>query len=114
MFPLPHDARQALLHAAAGRELGPLLVKSSGRSYVRQEIAALLRTLCNRAGVQTRLTPHGLRATFITLALNDGVALRDVQEAARHADPRTTRLYDRDAGALSRHPVHRLLGLAGA
>ncbi|MEJ7786402.1 MAG: tyrosine-type recombinase/integrase [Solirubrobacteraceae bacterium] len=112
MFPLPHDARQALLHAAAGRDSGSLLLKSSGRSYVRQEIAALLRTLCNRAAVQTRLTPHGLRATFITLALNDGVALRDVQDAARHADPRTTRLYDRDAGALNRHPVHRLLGLA--
>ncbi len=111
MFPLPHDARQALLHAAARRDSGPLLLKSSGRSYVRQEIAALLRTLCNHAGIQTRLTPHGLRATFITLALNDGVALRDVQDAARHADPRTTRLYDRDSGALRRHPVHRLIGL---
>jgi site-specific recombinase XerD len=79
---------------------------------VRQEIATLLRTLCHRAGIATRLTPHGLRATFITLALNDGAALRDVQDAAQHVDPRTTRLYDRDAGALNRHPVHRLLGLA--
>lgn len=113
MFPLPHDALQALLDAAAGRGSGSLLIKTSGRIYVRQEIAALLRTLCHRAVVQTRLTPHGLRATFITLALNDGVSLRDVQDAARHADPRTTRLYDRDAGALNRHPVHRLLGLAG-
>ena len=81
---------------------------------MRQEIAALLRTLCQRAAIATRLTPHGLRATFITLALNDGAALRDVQDAARHADPRSTRLYDRDAGALNRHPVHRLLGLAGS
>ncbi|MCA1680763.1 MAG: tyrosine-type recombinase/integrase [Actinobacteria bacterium] len=113
-FPVPHDVRQALLQAAGGRESGPLLVKHSARPYVRQEIAALLRTLCHRAQVQTRLTPHGLRATFITLALNDGAALRDVQDAARHADPRTTRLYDRDAGALNRHPVHRLLGLAGS
>ena len=113
MFPIPHDVRQALLNAAAGRDGGPLLLKVSGRAYVRQEIAALLRTLCHRAGIVTRLTPHGLRATFITLALNDGAALRDVQDAARHADPRTTRLYDRDADALNRHPVHRLLGLAG-
>ena len=112
-FPLPHDVRQALLHTAARRDSGALLLKSSGRPYTRQEIAALLRTLCNRAVLQTKLTPHGLRATFITLALNDGVALRDVQDAARHADPRTTRLYDRDASALNRHPVHRLLGLAG-
>lgn len=56
---------------------------------------------------------YGLRVTFVTLALNEGVALRDVQDAARHADPRTTRLYARDAGALNRHPVPRLLGLTG-
>jgi site-specific recombinase XerD len=113
-FPVPHDVRQALQHAAGTRASGPLLLKRSARPYVRQEIAVLLRTLCQRAQVQTRLTPHGLRATFITLALNDGAALRDVQDAARQADPRTTRLYDRDAGALNRHPVHRLLGLATA
>jgi integrase len=113
-FPVPHDVRQALLDAAGGRDVGPLLLKATGRPYVRQEIAALLHTLCHRAAIGTRLTPHGLRATFITLALNDGAALRDVQDAARHSDPRTTRLYDRDAGALNRHPVHRLLGLAGS
>ena len=110
-FPVPHDVRQALVRAAGERDRGPLLLKSTGRPYVRQEIAALLRTLCHRAAIVTRLTPHGLRATFITLALNESAALRDVQDAARHADPRTTRLYDRDAGALNRHPVHRLLGL---
>jgi len=113
-FPLPHDVRQALLHAGAGRSAGPLLLKRTGRPYVRQEIAAMLRTLGSRLSVQANLTPHGLRATLITLALNDGVALRDVQDAARHSDPRTTRLYDRDAGAFNRHPVHRLLGLAAA
>jgi integrase len=72
---------------------------------VRQEIAALLLTLCHRAQVQTRLTPHRLRPTFITLALNDGAALPDGRDVARHAEPHTTRLYDRDAGALNCHPV---------
>jgi hypothetical protein len=47
MFPIPHDVRQALLNAAAGRDGGPLPLKVSGRPYVRQEIAALLRTLCH-------------------------------------------------------------------
>lgn len=111
MFPLPHDVLQVLQSAAGDRTDGVLLLKRTGRSYVRQEISALLRTLCRAAGIETKLTPHGLRATFITLALNEGAALRDVQDAARHADPRTTRLYDRDAGALNRHPVHRLLGV---
>ncbi len=49
-----------------------VLVKSSGRSYVRQEIAALLCTLCNRAAVQARLPPHGLRAAFITVRAGAG------------------------------------------
>jgi integrase len=108
-FTVSHEVRQTLLHAARARDSG--LLKRSGHPYVRQEIAALLRTLCQ---LQTRLTPHRLRATFITRALNDGAALRDGQDVARHADPRTTRLYDRDAGALTRHPLHRLLGLTAA
>ena len=36
------------------------------------------------------VTPHTLRHAFITAALDAGVPLRDVQEAASHADPRTT------------------------
>ncbi|WP_405181993.1 site-specific integrase [Nocardia sp. NBC_01377] len=34
--------------------------------------------------------PHLLRHTFVTTLLDAGVELRDVQIAARHADPRTT------------------------
>jgi len=50
------------------------------------------------------------RHSFVTLALNEGASLRDVQDAAHHADPRTTRRYDRDRNNLARHPTHRLLG----
>ena len=39
------------------------------------------------------LTPHGLRATFITLSLEGGAKLHQVQYAARHKDPRTTERY---------------------
>jgi hypothetical protein len=38
-----------------------------------------------------------------TAALDAGVPLRDVQEAARHADPRTTTRYDRARHNLDRH-----------
>jgi integrase-like protein len=43
--------------------------------------------------------PHTLRHAFITAALDAGVPLRDVQEAASHADPRTTMRYDRARAA---------------
>ena len=40
-------------------------------------------------------TRHSMRATFITTALDNGASLEDVQSAAGHADPSTTKLYDR-------------------
>ena len=50
--------------------------------------------------------PHTLRHAFITAALDAGVPLRDVQEAASHADPRTTMRYDRARGSLDRHATY--------
>src|SRR5258708_4275685 len=40
-----------------------------------------------------RLTPHGLRASFITLTLEHGAQLHQVQYAAGHKHPRTTQRY---------------------
>jgi len=48
----------------------------------------------------------GTRHSFITAALDAGVPLRDVQEAASHADPRTTIRYDRARGSLDRHATY--------
>jgi site-specific recombinase XerD len=42
-----------------------------------------------------KIGPRMLRHAFITGALNAGVPLRDVQEAASHADPHTNMRYDR-------------------
>ena len=47
-------------------------------------------------------------ATFVTTMLDAGVDLRDVQIAARHADPRTTMRYDRARQNLDRHPNYIL------
>jgi integrase len=51
---------------------------------------------------------HMLRHTFVTTMLDAGVSLRDVQIAARHADPRTTMRYDRARKNLDRHPNYVL------
>jgi integrase/recombinase XerD len=59
--------------------------------------------------------PHTLRHAFITAALDAGVSLRDVQEAASHADPRTTMRYDRARGSLDRHATYMVVAyVAGA
>ena len=46
--------------------------------------------------------------TLVTTSFDAGVDLRDVQIAARHADPRTTMRYDRARQNLDRHPNYIL------
>ena len=61
--------------------------------------------LAARAGLDTagQIGPHSLRVAFITGARKAGVSLEDVQDAAGHADPRTTRRYGRGRHSLDRH-----------
>lgn len=49
----------------------------------------------------------------ITAALNAGVPFRDVQDFAGHADPRTTRRYDRSRHNLDRHATYALASRLG-
>jgi integrase/recombinase XerD len=65
-----------------------------------------VKRLARRAGIRKRISPHSLRHSFITAALDAGVPLRDVQEAASHADPRTTMRYDRGRQSLDRHATY--------
>jgi len=53
-----------------------------------------VKRLAQPAGIAKRISPHSPQHSFITAALDARVALRDVQEAASHADPRTTMRYD--------------------
>jgi integrase len=47
-----------------------------------------------------------LRAAFIMAALDAGVPLREVQLAARHADRRTTTVYDHRRQNFDRHAAY--------
>ena len=66
----------------------------------------MVRRLAKRAEIDKRISPHSLRHSFITAALDAGIALRDVQEAASHADPRTTMRYDRARRSLDRRATY--------
>jgi site-specific recombinase XerD len=56
--------------------------------------------------ITKQVSPHTLRHAFITASFDAGVPLRDVQEAASHADPRTTMRYDRARISLDRHATY--------
>lgn len=56
----------------------------------------VLRKYARKAlGITTGFSAHSMRATFITTALENGASLEDVQRDVGHADPSTTKLYDR-------------------
>lgn len=108
------EALKAWLDAAdrwAGGEAAPVFVPL--RKYGRNEHARWLameapmstQALAKIVGkwakaalpeeLAARISPHSLRHTFVTIALEAGASLRRVQYAAGHSDPRTTERYDR-------------------
>jgi integrase/recombinase XerD len=93
-----------------GREQGPLFLTVTGARIDRHAVFRLVRRLARQAGIESweRLSPHSLRHAFATAARSEGVALEDVQDAMGHADPRTTRRYDRDRHNLDRDPAYTI------
>jgi integrase/recombinase XerD len=60
-----------------------------------QAVDRVLRKYAAALGLDSGYSAHSMRATFITTALNNGASLEDVQRDVGHADPSTTKLYDR-------------------
>jgi integrase/recombinase XerD len=89
---------------------GPLFASRHGRQLVPKTVWELVRRTARHADIATwsKLSPHSLRHTAITLALDAGASLRDVQDFAGHRDPRTTRRYDRAREDLDRSPTYAL------
>jgi site-specific recombinase XerD len=102
----PRTARAMDLYISE-RSRGPIFLNHDHTARLDRHAAArIVRRLAKRAGIDKRISPHSLRHSFITAALDAGVPLRDVQEAASHSDPRTTMRYDRGRGSLDRHATY--------
>lgn len=108
--PLPPIAIDALDCYLGDRTEGPLFVTRTGRRLDEPEVWKLLRRLARRAKLPQAgsIHPHVLRHGFITDALNNGVPLQEVQDAAGHKDPRTTQRYNRARRRLDGHPAYKL------
>jgi integrase/recombinase XerD len=114
-IPLAPRTARAIDLAIGERSEGPLFLTPDGRRLDRHGAARIVRRVARRAGISKAVGPHTLRHAFITAALDAGVPLRDVQEAASHADPRTTMRYDRARASLDRHATYVVAAyLAGA
>ncbi len=82
-IPLAPRTARAIDLAIGERREGPIRLDRHGAGRI-------VRRVARRAAISKPIGPHNLRHAFITAALDAGVPLRDVQEAASHADPRTT------------------------
>lgn len=98
--------------AATGRRRAADYVFATRTGRPMDEPAAfrLIRRVAKAAGIphHNTLSPHSLRHSYATTLLDKDVPLHRVQDAMGHADPRTTKGYDRNAGALNRSPSYRM------
>lgn len=113
-IPVPVQVGRRLDRARGDRQSGPLLLRRDGSRMTRRSAARVVARVTKAAGVDKPVTPHDLRAAAITCALDSGIPLRDVQTMARHADPRTTEIYDRSRGDIDRHGAYILASYLAA
>lgn len=74
---------------------GPLFATASGGVFLRNELFDLVKRVARQAGLHRpeRVTPHSLRHTFATLAMERGASLDDVADALGHESTDTTKIY---------------------
>jgi integrase/recombinase XerD len=93
---------------------GPLFLDRTKTTRLAYSTAfEMIQRLAAKAEIPAAaaITPHSFRHTFIiSPGLAAGVPLQDVQDAAGHTDPRTTRRYDHGRHNLDRHPTYVLAG----
>ena len=118
-IPCRHDLQlfieQYLSRIESHSKCSPLFLTAIGktdrlsdRRMSSGDISRMVKRKCRQAHMPPAFSPHSFRVTTITDLLNQGVPLEDVQHLAGHADPRTTRLYDRRSRQVTRNIVERI------
>lgn len=79
--------------AAAGRGTPALFLNTRGGRLSRQSAWAVLRSVAEKAGITSEVSPHTLRHSYATHLLDGGADIRVVQELLGHASVTTTQIY---------------------
>ena len=109
--PLSPVVARAIDTYVGDRGTGPLFLNADGTERLTYSIAfKLIRRLARQAEIAAaeRISPHSLRHSLATELLGAGVPLQAVQDAMGHADPRTTRAYDRSRHSLDHHATYEM------
>lgn len=90
----------------------PLLISTKGKTKFARistaEIAWTVRRVARKAGIANRISPHVLRATAITHALDQGASHRGVQQMAGWTSPLMITRYDKRRNDPDHSAVHKL------
>lgn len=102
--PAPGAALDEYLDSRPSPKL--MFTTRTGEQMRRGHMFDLVRRIARDAGLfqPERVTPHVLRHTFATLALENGASLEELQEALGHASPDTTKIYVHASNRLERDP----------
>ncbi len=68
-------------------------IRTHGKRLTTRAVHSMISGLAERAGVEKSVSPHTLRHTFATRALDQGLSIREVQELLGHSDVSTTMIY---------------------
>ena len=79
--------------AARSRSNPALFMNTRGGRLSRQSAWAVLRSVAEKAGITTDVSPHTLRHSYATHLLDGGADVRVVQELLGHASVTTTQIY---------------------
>lgn len=110
-MPLSPRTSHAIDQCIYGRDSGPLFLMRglNGEPPQRMDRRAadrVVKRMVKAVGINKRITPHSFRHSFVTLSLDAGATVRDVQNSVGHADPRMVAYYDRNRNSLPRHATH--------
>jgi site-specific recombinase XerD len=116
-IPVRHDLELLLLAyvRAAAIADGPLFRTANRKTRTLTakpmtgvDVCRMMKRRLKEAGLPGHFSPHSFRVATVTDLLEQNVPLEDVQYLAGHADPRTTRIYDRRRRKVTRNIVERI------
>jgi site-specific recombinase XerD len=82
--------------------------KLTGNRFTRIDAWRMIRRRAESAGVSPEIGNHTMRGTGITNYMKNGGSLAEAQKMAGHADPRTTKLYDRSGDEVGLDEIERI------
>jgi site-specific recombinase XerD len=107
---VPAPAVRAIDRAVGGRTSGPILLNLAGNRMTRANGSRMLKRLAAAAGVDSDISNHSLRRSFVTAAKASGASYDDIAETVGHKSTSTTKRYDRLIGSLDRDISHGVAG----